>query len=136
MIFEKRKCRQLDFPEKLPCGRLEKPKCTIRGHKGQSSIRGIRVRIPRKLDAVAFKPWNLDVVAFCLLKICLGNKMCELIVSVFRCRGFLALESRFRGICASTASLSFSLNLLYHKLTWTCELLIDANYFVSHKLVI
>ena len=126
MIFEKRKCWQLDFPEKLPCGRLEKPKCTIRGHKGQSSIRGIRVEIPRKLDAVAF----------CLLKNCLGNKMCELIVSVFRCRGFLALESRFRGICASTASLSFSLNLLYHKLTWTCELLIDANYFVSHKLVI
>ena len=83
MIFEKRKCRQLDFPEKLPCGRLEKPKCTIREHKGQSSIRGIRVEIPRKLDAVAF----------CLLKNCLGNKMCELIVSVFRCRGFVALGS-------------------------------------------
>ena len=33
---------------------------------------GIRVRIPQKLDVVAFWSWNLDVVAFCPLKKCLG----------------------------------------------------------------
>ena len=37
-------------------------------------IRGIRVRIPQKLDVAVFESWNLDVVAFRTLKKCLGIK--------------------------------------------------------------
>ena len=90
---------------------------------------GIRVRVSQKLSAVAFwswnldvvvfQSWNLDVVAFRPLKKCLGITMSW--VSVFRCRGFLALESqcrgflilesRCRGICVSTVSFLLSLNL-------------------------
>ena len=48
--------------------------------------------------------------------------------------GFLVFRSQCRDICASTASLLFSLNLLCHRINvdmWV----INANYFVSHKLV-
>ena len=40
-----------------------------------SLSRGIRIRILEKLDVVAFWSWNLDVVAFCPLKKCLGITM-------------------------------------------------------------
>ena len=46
---------------------------------------------------------------------------------------FFDLESQCFGIWASMASFSFSLNLFCNKLMSTCELLIDANYFVSHQ---
>ena len=36
---------------------------------------GIKVRIPQELDVAAFWSWNLDVVAFCRLKKCLGITM-------------------------------------------------------------
>ena len=103
----------------------------------------IRVRILQRLDAVAFWSWNLNVVviqswnlnvaAFCPLKKCLGITMywfsCLFLdVMVFSPR---ELMSQFFGpvismsllfglrilmlcICASTASFSFSLNLLCH----------------------
>ena len=108
----------------------------------QDTIRGIRVRIPKKLDVVAFwswnlnvmvfQSWNIDVVTFCPLKKCLGITMLSFIclllrhgvlVVKFGCcglgfyspfRGFLVLESRCCGICASTTSFSFLLNLLCH----------------------
>ena len=38
---------------------------------------GIRVRIPQKLDVVAFWSWNLDIAAFCPLKNCLGISMLQ-----------------------------------------------------------
>ena len=88
---------------------------------------GIRVRIPQELDVVAFWSWNLDVVAFCLLKNCLRITMSCLICLRFsmlwcfstriwcrrffvlesRWRGFLVLESRCRGICASAVCFRF-----------------------------
>ena len=40
---------------------------------------GIRIRILQKLNAVAFQFWNLNVVAFCPLKKCLGIAMLCLI---------------------------------------------------------
>ena len=52
-----------------------------------------------------------------------------------RCRGFLVLEYRCRGTCASTASFSFSLNLLCHIINVNMWVVNYANYFVSHKLV-
>ena len=48
--------------------------------------------------------------------------------------GFLDFRSQCRDICASTASFLFSLNLLCYRINvdmWV----INANYFVSHKLV-
>ena len=62
----------------VPCFRntffrlLEIPRCKILlWHKSVAPVynhlllsRGIRVRIPQKLDAVAFWSWNLDVVVF------------------------------------------------------------------------
>ena len=95
---------------------------------------GIRVRILQELDVVAFWPWNLNVVAFCSLKKHLGITMSWLIclrfsmswlfglgisISWFFGLGIsmswlFALESRCRGICASTALFSYSLNLLCH----------------------
>ena len=112
---------------------VKKGPCAIRGHKGQNST-GTRCR--------GFLVLESRCRGFLVLELrCRG-----LIVSVSRCRGFLALESRCRGvlvlesrcrgICASTASFSFLLNLLCHIINVdTCELSIDANYFVSQKLV-
>ena len=72
----------------------------IRGHEGQNSTetrcRGFLVLESR---CRGFSVLESHVVAFRLLKKCLG---------------FLVLESRCRGICVSTASFSFSLNLLCH----------------------
>ena len=116
---------------------------------------GIRVRIQQELDVVAFWPWNLDVVVFLVLESrCHGflssektpwNHDVVAYVSVSRCRGFLVLESwcrgflvlepRCRSICASTASFSFSLNLLCHIINVNMWVVNYANYFVSHKLV-
>ena len=70
---------------------------------------GIRVRIPQKLDVVAFwsknldvvvfQSWNLDILAFCPLKKCLGImswltcQCCGVLVSENRCHSFLVLGS-------------------------------------------
>ena len=102
-----------------------------------------------------FHSWNLDVLHFVLWKNALESRCHGLVVSAVsrwgdvlvvesQCRAFLVLESwwpgflvfrsQCRDICASTASLLFSLNLLCHRINvdmWV----INANYFVSHKLV-
>ena len=99
------------------------------------------------LDVMVFQPWNLDVVAFCSLKKYLGITMSWdncLRFSMSRFFGLgismswlfgLGLESRCRGICASTASFSFSINLLCHIINVDMWVVNCANYFVSHKLV-
>ena len=99
------------------------------------------------LDVVVFWSWNLDVVAFCswnLDVVAFWSRCCGFLVLESRCRGFLALESRCRdflvlesrcrGICASTASFSFSVNLLCHIINVNMWAVNYANYFVSHKL--
>ena len=85
---------------------------------------GIRVRIPQKLDVLAFwswnldvvvfQPWNLDVVAFCPLKKCLGITMPWVNCLRFSMSWLFRLGISMSCICVSTASFSFSSNLLCH----------------------
>ena len=56
--------------------------------------------------------WQVTVISCLQESTILSHRLAARYVS--RCRGFLVLESRCRGICDSTASFSFSLNLLCH----------------------
>ena len=86
--------------------------------------RGIKVRISQQLDVVAFwscnldvvvfQPWNLDVVAFCHLKKCIGITMPWVNCLRFSMSWLFRLGISMSCIRASTASFSFSPNLLCH----------------------
>ena len=129
----------------------------VRGHKGQNSTgtqcrgflalesrcRGFLVLESRCRGFLSSEktPWNHDVVTYfvsvsrCRRFLILESRCRGFLVLESQCCGFLVLEFRCRGICASTASFSFSLNLLCHIINvnvWTVNY---ANYFVSHKLV-
>ena len=92
----------------------------------QHVSRNIRVRIPRKLDVVAFQswnldvvvfqPWNLDVVAFCPLKKCHGITMSRVNCLRFSMSWFFGLGISMSWFMCLHGLFSFSLNLLCYKI--------------------
>ena len=117
---------------------------SIRGLKCQNSVEtwscgpfslGVSMSLSFSLGILMswlFAPWKNVLESRCCGLIASVSRCCGFLASESQCRSLLVLESQCFGIWASMASFSFSLNLLCHKLTSTCELLIDPNYFVSH----
>ena len=116
-------------------------------NKNDRSLSGsIRVRIPQKLDVVAFWPWNLDVVvfqfwnldvvAFHPLKKCLGITMSWLNCLRFSsswCFRPRILMSRFFGLGISMLSWFFGLGI---SMSWFSGLGISmSRYMCLHGLV-
>ena len=117
------------------------PLVFYQGHKGQNSANLMLWLFGLGISMSWF--WSLGISMswlFVLWKNALESRSRGLFVSVSWCRGvlvpkswcrgFSVLEPQYRGKCPSTASFSFSLNLLCYTIN-VDRLLIDGSYFVS-----
>ena len=110
--------------------------CCIRGHKGQNSTptrcRGFLVLQSRCRGFSALEP---RCRGFLSSEKCVGITMPWVDCLRFSMSWLFRLGILMSCICASTASFSFSLNLLCHRINVDMWVVNCANCFVSHKLV-